>query len=109
MFEGKGDFPEDARTRALYGISTKEIGPDGYAIRLYTWINEIPKGKTVIVGHDKKPFNSKTLITCPLVKLNDKDGKAIFLDTGCGKGGFLSGVIILYEEKFKIDRFVEFK
>lgn len=49
----------------------------------YNWINCIPKGKTVIVGHDKRsniaPLNIST-----------SGGNAIFLDTGCGKGGHLT-------------------
>jgi len=41
---------------------------------------------------------------------NATGGKVIFMDTGCGKGGFLTGAVILHGKKgFVLDRFVEFK
>lgn len=98
-----------AQNRALVGETTGEIGTDGYPIRLYSWINDIPMGKTVMVGHDKQPIHNLP-IQEPMHVTNSNGGKAIFMDTGCGKGGFLTGAVILHDKKkFKIDRFVEFK
>ena len=73
---------------ALYG----EIDPvnkklaNGYPNRIYEWINRIPDGKTVIVGHD---IRSK--INVPKYT-GDLGGTAIFMDTGSGKGGKLSSI-----------------
>lgn len=57
----------------------------------YNWIDHIPKGKTVIVGHDKRsniaPLNIST-----------SGGNAIFLDTGCGKGGQLTTANLKFEK-----------
>jgi hypothetical protein len=76
---------------------------------LYNWVDEIPMGRTVMVGHDRMPvFNVP--ITEPMVKTNSNGGKAIFIDTGCGKGGFLTGAVILHDKKkFVIDSYKEFK
>ena len=71
---------------ALYG----EIDPvnkklaNGYPNRIYEWINRIPEGKMVIVGHD---IRSKTNVS---KFVGDAGGTAVFLDTGAGKGGKLS-------------------
>lgn len=54
--------------------------------RTYNWVSNIPKGKTVIVGHDTR----STLR--PVIETNEQGGQAIFLDTGSGKGGTLSSV-----------------
>ena len=45
-----------------------------YPHRTYEWTNAIPKGSTVIVGHDRSPFEEvpTTLLStsCPLESLN---------------------------------------
>jgi hypothetical protein len=98
-----------ARSRFLVGETNNEKYDDGYPVRLYNWIDEIPIGKTVMVGHDKQPIHNIP-IEKPMTVLNKDGGKAIFLDTGCGKGGFLTGAVILHDKKrFKIDSYVEFK
>ena len=103
-----GVLKDAARSRALYGETNGETHPDGFPVRLYTWIEEIPMGKTVIVGHDRKPIFNVS-ITEPLVRTNANGGKAIFIDTGCGKGGFLTGAVITHKKHFNIDHYVEFK
>lgn len=60
---------------------------DGYPNRVYDWVQDIPAGRTVIVGHD---IRSKTE---PYVEDNERGGRAVFLDTGSGKGGKLSHII----------------
>lgn len=98
-----------ARSRFLVGETNGERYDDGYPVRLYNWIEEVPTGKTVIVGHDKQPIDNVPIIE-PKVILNSNGGKVIFLDTGCGKGGFLTGVVILHGKKgFLLDQFMEFK
>jgi protein phosphatase len=66
---------------ALYGES-EQTG--GHYKRTHDWINSIPKGKLVIVGHE-------IVSSYPMIIAGINGGKAVFLDTGCGKGGELSG------------------
>lgn len=109
MWDGNEKFGKSAQARAYVGETNGEIHEDGYPVRLYNWIDEIPMGKTVIVGHDRMPIHNVP-ITEPLVKSNTNGGKAIFMDTGCGKSGFLSGALVVSEKKkFKLDRFIDFK
>jgi len=98
-----------ARSRFLVGETTGEMYDDGYPVRLYNWIDEVPMGKTVIVGHDRMPIHNIP-IEKPMVVSNKNGGKVVFLDTGCGKSGFLTGAVMLSDKKgFRIDNFVEFK
>lgn len=108
MWEDTDRFGKSARSRALVGETTGKLDEDGYPERLYNWIEEVPTGKTVIVGHDRMPIH-KIPIDVPMTCTNANDGKVIFMDTGCGKGGFLSGVVMVNDGGFKIDSYVEFK
>lgn len=102
-------FGKSERWRCLIGEVSGETYEDGYPIRLYNWVEDVPKDNVVIVGHDKQPINN-IFITEPMQVTNLCGGKVIFLDTGCGKCGFLSGVVILNSENgFIIDKFMEFK
>ena len=109
MWESTPVICKAARSRCLIGESNGERRLDGYPVRLYNWIENVPMGKTVIVGHDRSPIHSVD-ITEPMIVSNKNGGKVIFMDTGCGKGGFLSGVVILHgTHGFTVDRFVDFK
>lgn len=109
MWENPTDIGKTARSRALVGETNGKIGNDGYPVRLYSWVDEIPMGKTVIVGHDHMPITGKP-IDVPLTVSNKNGGKAVFMDTGCGKGGHLSAAVILInKKKFAIDSFIDFK
>ena len=109
MWEDHGNIGKTAESRFIVGESTGQVDETGYPVRLYNWIEEIPAGQTVIVGHDRMPIHNIP-ITKPLEMTNNQGGKVIFMDTGGGKGGFLSGVVLTHhEDEFKIDRFVEFK
>jgi predicted phosphodiesterase len=109
LWEESTEVGKTARSRFLVGETNGEKYDDGYPVRLYNWIEEVPSGKTVIVGHDKQPIHNVP-ITEPMCLTNKNGGKVIFLDTGCGKGGFLTGAIMLHDKKgFKVDKFVEFK
>lgn len=68
---------------ALYGEVDGTLQPDGKPVRHYNWIDALPGGVTAIVGHDKRGDT-------PFVHTGARGGRAIFLDTGCGKGGALS-------------------
>jgi hypothetical protein len=79
---------DDLESYALFG----EVNPEerfdesGRPNRIYDWIDKVPEGKTVIVGHDIRSF-----VVPPLQK-NKEGGNVLFLDTGSGKGGVLTSV-----------------
>ena len=75
---------------ALYG-ETDGFREDGYPNRVYSWVDRIPEGKQVVVGHDIR----STLM--PLIVKGTKGGTASFIDTGSGKGGHLTSADILHE------------
>jgi hypothetical protein len=109
MWEDTEEFGSTARSRSIFGETNGKSYPDGLPVRLYNWIDEIPKDRTVIVGHDRSAIFNVPL-TSPLERVNANGGKAIFIDTGCGKGGFLSGVALrIVKDKFQFDTFVDFK
>jgi protein phosphatase len=54
--------------------------------RLYDWIDQIPTGLTVLIGHDVVSYQDVVTRTGAL------GGRVMFCDTGCGKGGKLSWV-----------------
>ena len=78
------EVPRKLRALALYGETTGRLDADGYPIRTHRWVERIPTGLTVIVGHDVRQTHE------PLVVDNGAGGRAVFLDTGAGKGGRLS-------------------
>jgi hypothetical protein len=79
--------PTGAVARALYGEPTGRIQPDGYPERSLRWVDRIPAGLTVYCGHDRRSSDGR-----PYVRHGSAGGKAIFLDTGAGKGGHLSWI-----------------
>jgi len=87
-----------ARHRALYGETNGEKDEDDFPVRLYNWVDQIPSGQGVVVGHDRKPYGGKKLAdTGPFDHTNDQGGRVIFSDTGCGKGGKLTLTVFSFE------------
>lgn len=102
-----------ARHRAMYGEVTGESEPIGwrkllpkairdtdkdFPVRQYNWVDEIPSGRGVVVGHDRKPYGGKKLAdTGPFDHTNPQGGRVIFSDTGCGKGGHLTLMVFKFE------------
>jgi len=92
----------------LYGQVDKNTPlVDDKPNRIYDWVNYIPKGKRVIVGHDIQDHE-------PVVKKGELGGEALFIDTGNSKGGYLSyieydikndklEVLTSYKTKSKLD------
>lgn len=85
-------LPEGGRVhgvlaRALYGQTTGRIQADGYPERVLHWVDHIPAGMTVYVGHDRRSSDGR-----PYVRAGRAGGSAVFLDTGAGKGGHLSWI-----------------
>jgi hypothetical protein len=109
IWDGVNVAGKHAKSRFLVGETNGEKYDDGYPVRLYDWIEEVPAGQTVMVGHDKQPIHNVP-ITEPMVVTNANGGKVVFLDTGCGKGGFLSAAVVLHGKKgYEINNFMEFK
>ena len=78
---------DTALSRALFGQTTGRTQPDGYPERVLRWVDRIPPGVTVYCGHDRRSTDGR-----PYVRLGGGGGKAIFMDTGAGKGGHLSWI-----------------
>ncbi len=74
-------------SRALFGETTGRMQSDGYPERVVRWVDRIPAGITVYCGHDQRSTDGR-----PYVKAGSAGGRAIFLDTGAGKGGHLSWI-----------------
>jgi protein phosphatase len=83
--------PQGPIARALYGEPTGRIQPDGYPERSLRWVDRIPEGMTVYCGHDNRSTDGR-----PYVRRGALGGKAVFLDTGAGKGGHLSWIDLDY-------------
>lgn len=77
--------PEALWARALYGQTTGHVNQAGKPERLLHWVNDIPAGMTAYVGHDRRSTDGR-----PYIRHGRAGGKAVFMDTGAGKGGHLS-------------------
>jgi protein phosphatase len=71
------------RWLALYGEGRIDDG-ETLPTRTYGWIDTVPAGLTVIIGHDAVSREAVTERRSPA------GGRILFCDTGCGKGGRLS-------------------
>lgn len=83
---------------AMFGETKKGetmIGHDGnvYPLRTYNWCDALEARHVSVVGH------AVLSMEAPVVKISDKGGKAIFLDTGSSKGGKLSYMDLFIERK----------
>ena len=96
------------RYRALYGEVTGEKYQTGHPVRAYHWFDEVPPSTCVIVGHDRRPVCNEP-ISAPMEVDTRFGGRVIFMDTGCGKGGILSGAILRgIATQMHIDSYVTF-
>jgi hypothetical protein len=81
-----------------------------YPIRIYDWVEDVPDGVTLFVGHDPRPFIGRPDFAhfqlAPTSKMNVQGGTTVFLDCGSGKGGTLWGAIV--NTNNSIDRFINF-
>jgi protein phosphatase len=84
--------PDGPLSRALYGEVTGQRGADGYPVRATRWVGRIPHGITAYVGHDNRSTNGR-----PHEMRGALGGRAIFLDTGAGKGGALAWIDLPFE------------
>ena len=78
---------DTALSRALFGQTTGRIQAAGYPERVLRWVDRIPAGMTVYCGHDRRSTDGR-----PYIRNGSEGGRAIFVDTGAGKGGHLSWI-----------------
>lgn len=83
---------DGALGRALYGEPTGRVQADGYPERSLRWVDRIPSDLVVYCGHDRRSTDGR-----PYVREGMLGGKAVFLDTGAGKGGHLSWIDLAAE------------
>lgn len=72
-------------TMAVYGQVGDGQTDDGYPERLYDWVQKVPPGKNVAVGH-------QIMSTTEIVTMDTGGGKVVFVDTGSSKTGVLSSI-----------------
>ena len=89
LWDDPDNLTTKAKHRALYGEVNGEYDETGFPVRLYNWVDEVPGGKHVVVGHDRNPMGNKLKKTGPHTQPGLQGGKATFTDMGCGKGGKL--------------------
>jgi protein phosphatase len=77
--------PGPVMSRALYGQVVARRDGEEFPERALRWVDQIPSGVTVYVGHDNRSSDGR-----PFEKASALGGRAVFLDTGAGKGGHLS-------------------
>lgn len=73
---------------ALYGESDHS---GGKYRRIYRWIDAVPTKQIVLVGHD-------SMGQFPTIITGQQGGQVIFLDTGCGAGGYLSSADLRFDD-----------
>jgi len=94
-------LPTSLEEVSLYGeVDTSVNRSDGYPNRVYNWVDELTPNQIAVVGHDiRSDFE-------PLKHQGAKGGTAIFMDTGCGKGGHLSTLDIRFDgDVVKVENF----
>lgn len=69
-----------------------------YPVRVYDWVEDVPTGIQLFVGHDPRPMigvpDFDNFQLAPLTVKNQQRGAVTFLDTGSGKGGTLWGAVV---------------
>lgn len=94
---------------SLYGQVTGERDENDLPVRLHDWANDVPRGKTVIVGHDRSAMDKSPLE--PLIYFNDVGGAVYYTDTSCGKrpdGKLTCTVFHLVNSTYAFHKFVKF-
>jgi hypothetical protein len=104
------DLTKEEHERMMYGYTNGKRDSRGYPIRLYEWIDYIPKGDKVVIGHDRAPMG-KVFDGRPEMVCGVNGGIAIFTDTGCGKrdDGTLTTTSLLFADGDLIfERFITY-
>ena len=103
LWDDRDNISKKAMHRALYGEVNGERDEDDFPVRLYNWVDEVPNGHHVVVGHDRKPMGNKLKKTGPYTHQGEQGGRATFTDMGCGKGGDLCLAVFEIGEGGKMD------
>lgn len=99
----EGDITAETRECFLYGQGdlagpTYQYLDQTYPRRVYDWCDQVPYRHVVYVGHDPTPMEAVPRFDDfqaePMVYINQQEGQVVFLDTGCGKGGTLTGTVL---------------
>lgn len=77
---------DKCRWLALHGEGRAGDDDDALPVRTYGWIDTVPAGLTVLIGHDA--ISTENIIE----RHGAAGGRVLFCDTGCGKGGKLSWI-----------------
>lgn len=77
-----------AAQAALYGECNGETDAAGRVIRTYGWLDTVPAGITVCIGHDA--VSHTEIVT----RCGKRGGQVMHLDTGAGNGGRMSWIDI---------------
>lgn len=94
-------LPRGLEEAALFGeVDDSKKVPGAPPNRVYNWVDLLTENQCAIVGHDvRSQFD-------PYIHKGERGGKAIFLDTGCGKTGHLSTVDIRFTQQgVKVENF----
>ena len=86
LWDDRDTLTKRAQHRALYGEVNGERDENDFPVRLYNWVDEIPSGQNVVVGHDRNPMGQKLKKNGPYTHTGVQGGTATFTDMGCGKG-----------------------
>lgn len=80
----------DAENMAMFGQVCRDdpTRADGYPNRVWHWVDQIPDQHHVVVGHDWLDRDTMQVT----IKPGALGGQAWAIDTGCSKGGRLSGL-----------------
>lgn len=86
-------LPGALESMCLFGETDNTVKrDDGFPNRVYNWVDKLTENQVAIVGHDiRSTFE-------PLTQIGTQGGTAIFMDTGCSKGGHLSTVDIRFTD-----------
>jgi hypothetical protein len=85
------EMTREAENMAFFGETDQVRSTSERRVPAYTWVDDVPAGHYAVVGHDRRsPY--------PFVQNNIMGGGAVFIDTGCGKGGQLSSVDFRFTE-----------
>jgi len=104
LLQDTNRVPHKLGSLALYGETDGDEATDGRPIRTYRWIDRIPKGLVVHVGHD--PMS----LVAPVTRRGAAGGLVRHMDTGVDRGGALSWIDLpheafddpLYAEKLRV-------
>ncbi|MBK1666526.1 hypothetical protein CKO28_00530 [Rhodovibrio sodomensis] len=84
--------PRQLRDQALFGERTNTLDTNGYRKRGYRWIDQVPRGLTVVIGHDVVSTEA------PVTRTGQLGGRVINLDTGADRGGPLGTLDLSTDE-----------